>query len=213
MRSKHLVVFILFELKSLFKSLCMKKICLFFFIVATSCTAAQKKDYIISMNGLGSLQLGMSQEEVGKLLNEKILLPNSLDTINHNYQDTAKLKYKNVDVQLEFNRSYYAPYKFRMRLIGIKSSSPIFKTSAGFGVGTDMLKIIAAYDSLHVKIQPGYVTYYETEEGKGKSTLSILDDAASAMEYYADAYTMVFYLLNKKVVSFELKAKLKDETE
>lgn len=191
----------------------MKKIFFFFFILTASCAAAQKKDHIISMNGLGALKLGMSQEEVENLLNKKILLPNSLDTINYNYQDTAKVKYKNIDVQLEFNRSYYAPYKFRMRLIGIRASSPICKTATGFGVGTDMLKIIAAYDSLHVKIQPGFVTYYATEEGKGKSTLSILDDAASTMAYNADAYTMVFYLLNKKVVSFELKAKLKEESE
>lgn len=49
----------------------MKKICLFFFIVVASCTAAQKKDHIISMNGLGTLKLGMSQQEVEKLLNEK----------------------------------------------------------------------------------------------------------------------------------------------
>lgn len=213
MRSKRRCRVFLFELKRLFKSPYMKKIFFFFFIAVASCTAAQEKDHIISMNGLGSLKLGMSQEEVEKLLSEKILLPNSLDTINHNYQDTAKLKYKKVDVQLEFNRSYYAPYKFRMRLIGIRASSPICKTAAGFGVGTDMLKIIAAYDSFHVKIQPGYVNYYETEEGPGKSTLSILDDAASTMEYYADAYTMVFYLLNKKVISFELKAKLKGQTE
>lgn len=188
----------------------MKRIYLLFFIVAASCTAAQKKDHIIRMNGLGALKLGMSQEEVGKLLNEKIILPNSLDTINNNYQDTAKLKYKNIDVQLEFDRSYYAPYKFRMRLIGIRASSSLCKTATGIGVGTDMLKIIADYDSFHVKIQPGYVSYYETEEGKGKSTLSILDDAASTMDG-SDAYTTVFYLLNKKVVSFELKASLRDE--
>ncbi|MEO5946361.1 MAG: hypothetical protein ABIP79_06055 [Chitinophagaceae bacterium] len=189
----------------------MKKICLLFFIVAASCTAAQKKDHIISLHGLGSLNLGMSQEEAEKVVNEKIILPNSLDTINSIYQDTAKLKYKNIDIQLEFDRSYYAPNVFRMRLIGIKANSPLCKTEAGIGVGTDILKIIAAFDSLHVKIQPGYVNYYETEQGKGKSTVSILDDAASTMDYFSDAYTMVFYLLNKKVVSFELTAKLKDE--
>lgn len=189
----------------------MKKIYLFFFLVAASCTAGQNKEQIFSMNGLGSLKLGMSQNEVEKLLNEKIRLPNSLDTINSNYQDTAKLKYKNIDVQLEFNRSYYAPNIFRMRLIGIRANSPLCKTASGIGVGSDILKIIADYDSLHVKIQPGYVNYYETEEGEGKSTVSVLDDAASTMDYSSDAYTMVFYLLNNKVVSFELKAKLKDE--
>ncbi len=191
----------------------MKRIFLLFFIAVASCAAAQKNDYTFSMKGLGSLQLGMSQANVEKLLKTKILLPNSLDTINHNYQDTAKLKYKNINVQLEFDRSYFAPYKFRMRLIGIRASSPLCKTASGIGIGTDMLKIIAAYDSFHVRIEPGYVTYYETEKGKGKSTLSILDDVASVGQYGEDAYTMVFYLLNKKVVSFELKAKLKDERE
>ncbi|OSZ81099.1 hypothetical protein CAP36_07635 [Chitinophagaceae bacterium IBVUCB2] len=189
----------------------MKKIWFIVFIVIGACTSAQKKEQIISMQGLGELKLGMSQAEVEKLLNEKIVLPNSLDTVTYNYQDTAKTKYKNINVQLEFNRSYYAPNVFRMRLIGIRANSPLCKTATGIGVGTDRLKIITAYDNYHVNIQPGFVNYFQTEEGPGKSTLSVLDDAASTMEYWSDAYTMVFYLLNKKVVSFELKAKLKDE--
>jgi hypothetical protein len=188
----------------------MKKICLFIFILAATYATAQNKDYIISMKGLGQLRLGMSQADVEKLLNKKILLANSLDTINSNYQDTAKLKYKNINVQLEFDRSYFAPYKFRMRLIGIRASSPLCKTGTGIGIGSDRLKIIADFDNYHVKIQPGYVSYYDTEKGRGKSTLSILDDAASTQDG-SNAYTMVFYLLNKKVVSFELKAKLRDE--
>lgn len=185
----------------------MKKILLLLCITIASGAMAQNKDYIFSMKGLGGLKLGMSQAEVEKLLDEKIVLRNSLDTTSYSYQDTAKLKYKNIDVQLEFDRNYYAPYKFRMHLIGIRASSPLCKMATGIGIGTDMLKIIAVYDSLHVKIQPGHVTYYETDKGKGKSTLSILDDGASTMDG-SNAYTMVFYLLNKKVVSFELKARL-----
>jgi hypothetical protein len=189
----------------------MKKICFCFFITIATYATAQNKDYTISMNGLGALKLGMSQAELEKLLNDKIrMTKNYLDTLNGSYQDTAKLIYKNIAVQLEFQRSVYAPYKFRMRLIGIRASSPLCKTVSGIGVGTGNLKIIADYDNYHVKIQPGYANYYQTEEGKGKSTLSILDDAASTMDG-SDAYTMVFYLLNKKVVSFELKAKLRDE--
>lgn len=185
----------------------MKRICLLFFIVTTSCSSAQQKEQTFSMKGLGELLLGMSQDEVEKLLNEKFILRNSIDTTSYSYQDTAKLKYKNIDVQLEFDRNYYAANKFRMRLIGIRASSPLCKTASGIGIGTDMLKIIAAYDSLHVKIQPGHVTYYETDKWAGKTTLSILDDGASTMDG-SNAYTMVFYLLNKKVVSFELKAKI-----
>ncbi len=189
----------------------MKKICLSLFIMVATFATAQNKDYTISMNGLGSLKLGMNQAQLEKLLNQKLILDNHLDTINDFYQDTAKLKYKGITVQLEFNRSYYAPNVFHMRLIGIRASSPLFKTTSGIGIGSDRLKIITAYDSFHVNMQPGYAYYYQTEKGKGKSTLSILDDAASTLDHLSDAYTMVFYLLNKKVVSFELKAKLKDE--
>jgi hypothetical protein len=188
----------------------MKKICLSLFIMAATYATAQNKDYTISMNGLGALNLGMSQTELEELLNQKIPLTNHLDTTGYLYQDTARLKYKGINVQLEFNRSYYAPNQFRMRLIGIRASSSLCKTASGIGIGTGSLKIIAEYDNYHVNIQPGYYSYYETEKGKGKSTLTIMDDAASAVDYGSDAYTMVFYLLNKKVVSFELKAHLKD---
>lgn len=188
----------------------MKNIFLFLFITIATQAVAQNKDYIISMNGLGALRFGMTQAEIEKLLNQKIVLDNYLDTINYHHTDTAKLKYKGIDVQLEFSRNYYAPNTFRMRLTGIWASSPLCKTVTGIGIGSDRLKIIADFDSYHVKIQPGYVNYYETEKGPGKSTLSILDDGASTMDG-SNAHTMVFYLLNKKVVSFELKASLRDE--
>jgi hypothetical protein len=188
----------------------MKKICFLFLILTATCVTAQNKDYIISWNGLGTLKLGMNQVELEKLLNQKIILDNHQNTLNYSYQDTAKLKYKDISVQLEFTRSYYAPNVFRMRLIGIRASSPLCKTSTGIGIGTGNLKIIAEYDKYHINIQPGFYSYYETEKGIGKSTLRILDDAASTMDG-SDAYTMVFYLLNKKVLSFELKANLRDE--
>ena len=191
------------------KSFVMKKIFLFIFILAATYATGQNKDYAISMNGIGTLKLGMSQAQLEKLLNQKILLDNHLDTNNYSYEDTARLKYKGINVQLEFTRSYFAPNQFHMRLIGIRSSSHLCKTATGIGIGSDRLKIITDYNNYHVKIQPGYVNYFETEKGKGKSTLSILDDAASTMDG-SNAYTMVFYLLNKKVVSFELKAKFND---
>lgn len=188
----------------------MKKICFLFFVMAATYATAQNKDYTISMNGLGSLKLGMTQADLEKILNQKLLLDNYLDTINNNYWDTAKIKYNGINVQLEFNRSYYAPNVFHMRLIGIRASSPLCKTATGIGIGSDRLKIITDYDNYRVNIQPGYANYYQTEKGKGKSTLSVFDDAASTMDG-TDAYTMVFYLMNKKVVSFELKAHLRDE--
>lgn len=181
----------------------MKKICLLLLIVASTQATAQTKDYTISFEGLGSLKLGMTQDELEKLLNQKIKLDNHLDTINDFYLDSAKLKYKNIPVQLEFERSYYAPNVFHMRLIGIRASSPLCKTAKGIGIGSAKLNIITAYEEYGINMQPGYAHYYETEKGKGKSTISIMDDSA--------VYMIRLYLLNNKVVSFELKAYLVDE--
>jgi hypothetical protein len=176
----------------------MKKICLFLLIIAATHASAQSKDYIISMEGLGSLKFGMSQQDLEKMLKLKIPLDNHLDTINDHFTDTAKLKYKNIPVQLEFDRNYYAPNVFHWRLVGIKASSPLCKTAGGIGIGSDQLKIITAYDDYAINIQAGYANYYETEKGKGKSTISISNDPGSRM--------IRLFLLNKKVVSFELTA-------
>lgn len=187
-----------------------KTICLIFFILVATCVTAQDKSYLISMRGLGELKLGMSQAAIEKLLNKKIEMPNQLDTLSMFYQDTARLTYKGIPVQLEFDRSYTGPNKYYMRLIGIRASSPLCKTASGIGIGSDKQKIITAYNNYSLYIQPGYANYYETEKGEGKSTVIVKDDAATVMNG-SNAYTMMFFLLNKKLVSFELKAVLRDE--
>jgi hypothetical protein len=191
----------------------MKKICFSISVLIAFVATAQNNDYLISMKGLGKLQLGMSNAELEKVLNKKIVLTkNYLDTLNGYYLDTAKIKYKNADVLLEFQRSYFAPYQFRMRLVGIRSANPLYKTAAGIGIGSDRLSIIQEYDTYHTNIYPVYPRSFKKENSNGESVIRILDDAASTMDG-SDAYTMVFYLKNKKVVSFELRANLKDERE
>jgi hypothetical protein len=189
----------------------MKKICFSISVLITFVATAQNNDYLISMKGLGKIQLGMSTTELEKVLNKKIVLTkNYLDTLNGYYQDSAKIKYKNADVLLEFQRSYFAPDQFRMRLVGIRSASPLYKTASGIGIGSDRVRIIQEYDNYHTNIHPVYPRSFIKENKNGKSVIRILDDAASTMDG-SDAYTMVFYLMNKKVVSFELKASLRDE--
>jgi hypothetical protein len=191
----------------------MKKVCFSIGVLITFVATAQNNDYLISMKGLGKLQLGMSNTELEKVLNKKIVLTkNYLDTLNGYYLDSAKIKYKNADVLLEFQRSYFAPNQFRMRLVGIRSASLLYKTTSGIGVGSDRLSIIQEYDTYHTNIYPVYPRSFKKENSNGESVIRILDDAASTMDG-SDAYTMVFYLKNKKVVSFELKASLRDERE
>lgn len=181
----------------------MKNICLLLLLFVCLQSGAQQKNYTVSMQGLGSLKLGMSQAEIEKLLNLHLVLDNHLDTINSPTWDTAKIKYHNIPVQLEFDKNYTAPYTFHMRLIGIRASCPLCKTSSGIGIGSDKLKILAAFDNNYVYIQPGYANYFETERGKGKSTISISDDSGQ--------YMIRYYLMNNKVVSFELKADIMDD--
>jgi hypothetical protein len=181
----------------------MKNICFLILLVIAFQARGQQKDHMISMEGLGSLKLGMSQAELEKLLNQKLLLDNHLDTINSPTWDTAKLKYKNIPVQLEFDKNYTAPYTFHWRLIGIRANSPSCKTISGIGVGSDKLKIITAFDNHYVHIQPGYANYFETEKGKGKSTISVSNDTRTNM--------IRMFLLNNKVVSIELKADIRDD--
>ena len=188
----------------------MKKIFLSIFILISVISLAQNKDYIISREGLGELKFGMSQAKVEELLKKKIVLTkNYLDTLYGSYDDTAKIIYKNIPVELEFHRTFTDSNTLYMRLTGIKAKSSLCKTASGIGIGSDKLKIIAAYDTCHITIQPGYYNYFETEKGIGKSTISILDDGAST-EDGSNSYTTLFFLLNNKVVSFELKAKLND---
>lgn len=189
----------------------MKKTCFIISILIGIIATGQSNDYLISMKGLGKLKLGLSHTELEKILSKKIVMTkNYLDTLNGNYQDTAKIKYKNANVQLEFQRSYFAPNQFRMRLVGIRSASPLCKTASGIGIGSDRLKIVQEYDNYHTKIYPVYPRSFKKENTNGESVIRILDDASSTMDG-TDAYTMVFYLLHKKVVSLELIAILKDE--
>jgi hypothetical protein len=173
----------------------MKK--LFFLLsvaIATNLTA-QNNAYIVSTDGIGAIKLHMPQVELEELLNKKIPLTNPGDTISGSWQDSAKIKYKNIDIHLEFVRSYFAEDTFQMVVSGIRTSSVLCKTKYGIGIGSDKLKIIAAYEDYFLTIQPGFFNYYNTEKSKTKSTISIEDDSKRILR---------FYLLNKKVVSFEI---------
>ena len=72
----------------------MKKFFIFLFILLSTTIIAQNNDYLVSLDGIGTLKLGMKQVEVEKVLNKKIPLTNPSDTISGSWQDSAKVKYK-----------------------------------------------------------------------------------------------------------------------
>lgn len=180
----------------------MKKVSLFLLILVSITASAQNKDYLITTDGLGAIKLGMSQAELEKILNKKVPLTNPTDTISGSWGDSAIIRYKNIDVELKFVRSYYAEGAFRMVITWIKASSPLCKTASGIGIGSGKLQIIAAYDGYYMYIWPEY-----SDEGRVKSktnsTISVRKDE--------EGNTIIFNLVNKKVVSIEILPVFDDE--
>jgi len=173
----------------------MNQILLVLLIALSVTTSAQNKDYLVSMDGIGAIKIRMSQEELEKLLKQKFILRNALDTAD-SYQDTATAKYKNTNVQLFFQRQYTGDNVYFMYLIGLKTSSPLCKTEKGVGIGSDKLKIILAYEASTISIGPEY----EGEDFSIKSKTKYLMDVRSD----DGARKLVFYLRNKKVVAVEV---------
>ncbi len=171
----------------------MKKILPFLFMFLSITAVAQNKDYLLSLDGMGALKLGMPLTELEKLLQTKV----ALKVINVDpvvLTETIKAKYKGIDVAINlFKRQDY------IAVDGISSSSPLCKTKSGIGVGSTKLQIIAAYDGYHIDARPVY-TYKESdakpEKSKTESTITIKEDV--------EGYALVFNLSNNKVVSFDI---------
>jgi hypothetical protein len=180
----------------------MRKLLLPFLIFLAACSSKQddkkietneNNEYPVSMDGIGGIKLNMSQEELEKLLNRKIPLTNLTDTVSGSWQDSATIKYKEVDLSLDFQRTYTANDSFHMTVIGIRTSSPLCKTKPGIGVGADKSAIIAAYEDHYMKIIPELDG--TNEPGKIRTSIIIHDEGVTRK--------LVFHMINKKVVKTE----------
>ena len=180
----------------------MIKILPVLFILLVTNVTAQNKDYIISTNGLGAIRLDMTQAELEKVLAKKVPLTNPWDTISGSWQDSAKIWYKDIDVDLRFQRTYIKEDSFFMRVIGIKVNSPLCKTKDGIGIGSGKLQVIAAFEGYYIDISPDY-NEDRTTKSKTASTISIRKES--------EGNTIWFNLVNKKVVSFEIFPVFDDE--
>ncbi len=180
----------------------MKKIFFILFIAFVAKGSAQNKDYVIDMNGIGALKIGMSQAQIEKMLKQKFVLKNALDTAV-SWQDSATAKYKNINVLLWFQRQYTADDIYYMYLIGLKTSSPLCKTVPGIGVGADKLKVIAAYKGANVSMGPEYEDETYTKKSKTRYLVHVGNKSGDR--------AIVFYLRNKKVQAIQVKTVFSDE--
>jgi hypothetical protein len=177
----------------------MKKLFPFLFILLSTTAVAQNNNYILSLDGIGPLKLGMPLTELEKLLKTKITLKViNIDPVQ--LTETIKAKYKGIDVEINL-------FKRQDNIItvdGIKTSSSLCKTKTGLGIGSTRLQIIAAYDGYHIDARP--VFDYDNDKpvkSKTMSTVTVKEDE--------EGYAIIFNLVNNKVVSFEILPIYDDE--
>lgn len=180
----------------------MKILLFLILLISTTTLTAQNKDHLITMNGIGALKITMSQSEIEKMLNQKFTLPNALSfAVSH--QDSAIANYKNAVFTLYFQRQYQVDNTFFMRLIGLKTSSQLFKTVAGIGVGSSKFQVLAAYKGKSRK-------YFAECDNEDCSKLSKTRFRVHITSKDGER-GMIFYLVNNNVVAVEVETIFNDE--
>lgn len=185
-----------------YRSIVVNRLIFLIFIAFGFKGIAQNTDYVIDMNGIGALKIGMRQDEIEKMLKQKLILKNALDTAV-SFEDSVTAKYKNINVLLFFLRSYTSEKEFSMYLTGIRTSSALCKTGSGVGIGADRLKIITAFQTQNICMGPEFEDEADTAKSKTKYFISITDDKGERK--------MVFYLRNKKTIAIEVNTVFNDE--
>ncbi|MEO6613075.1 MAG: hypothetical protein ABIT05_07420 [Chitinophagaceae bacterium] len=165
-------------------------------VIALSCgnkkekdNPPQNNDYLVSMNGIDSLNLGMTKAELEKLLNTKLNFPH---IVADNGGDTINVKYRNIDMTLFMDGSADSSATLR----GIQTSDPSCKTAGGVGVGADKMKVIDSYADYLKYVAPEYEEY--PVRSSTRSAVAVMDTLNTG--------AMVFHIINKKVVSVEVQS-------
>lgn len=165
----------------------------------------ENNDYLISIDGMGPVKTGMSQEELEKLLNKKLPLTNLTDTISGSWEDSARIQYKDADIKLSFVRtptmtidSYY------LRITGMETSNRMWKTKEGVGIGSGKQQIIDAFfDNYVLFMWPDYADTTYTTRSKTHYTVSVRENR--------EGKEIVFHLKDNKVYAIEVGAFYDDE--
>lgn len=147
----------------------------------------QNNNYLVSMNGVDSLKLGMSKTDLEKLVNTPIKLPN---LAGGGAPDTVNVKYKGMDMIIYFDGGDDSTATIR----GIQTSNPACKTDKAMGVGSDKLAVIDAYEDFTKYVAPEYETY--PVRSTTRSAIAVADTF--------NTNAIVFHILSKKVASVEV---------
>lgn len=175
----------------------MKQFLLILFFAFNFHASGQNPNYILSLEGIGPLKLGMTLADLEKLLQTKITLK-VIDVDSVVLVETIKTKYKGINVEIDLIKLQGDP-----SVDGIRTSSPLVKTMAGIGIGSTKLQIINAYENYHVDARPEFEDGDKLQKSKIKSTVTIKEDT--------EGYAIMFNLVNNKVVSFYIFPNYDDE--
>jgi hypothetical protein len=163
-------------------------ICCFAFSCSNNSSPEKKEDaqnntYLVTMEGIDSLKLGMSRTDLEKLL--KIKLAPS-DPKNYG-SDTIEVKYKDMDMVLYLDGGSDSTATVR----GIKTNSGACRTAGGIGVGSEKTKVIDAFED-HLKyVAPEYEAY--PVRSTTKSAIAVMDTL--------NTNALLFHILDKKVAA------------
>lgn len=185
-----------------------------FLLILSACgskqdkTAAEKNentDYLVSMDGIGAVKTSMKQDELEAVLKQKVPLANPTDTVSGSWVDSATVKYKDAILRLGFQRTYAYTNadSFHMRITGIKTESPLCKTTAGIGIGSTKQQIAEGFDNYLLLMEPGFEN--DTSMVRSKTIYII------KVREHREGPQMVFYLRNNKVESIEVSYFYDDE--
>lgn len=144
---------------------------------------AQNNTYLVTMEGIDSLKLGMNRIELEKLLQIK-LAPS--DPKNYGI-DTIDIKYRDMDMVLFLDGTNDSNATVR----GIQTSSLACRTAGGIGVGSEKVKVIDAFED-HLKyVAPEYEAY--PVRSTTKSAIAVMDTL--------NTNALLFHILDKKVTA------------
>lgn len=154
----------------------------FFFLAACGSKQDDKKtgenentDYLVSLDGIGAVKTSMTQEELEKLLQQKVPLTNPNDTVSGSWSDSAVIMYKEAEIRMGFVRTYaYTKTdSFHMRVTGMVTSSPLCKTADGVGIGSTKMQVINAFDNYRIYMEPEFIMVNDTTWGRSKTLYTI----------------------------------------
>jgi hypothetical protein len=165
----------------------------------------ENTDYLVTLDGIGPVKTGMSQEELEKLLNKKLPLTNLTDTISGSWMDSARIQYKDADIKLTFVRTQTMTIdSYYLRITGMETSNRMWKTKEGVGIGSGKQQIIDAFfDNYVLFMGPDYADTTYTTRSKTHYTVRVREDR--------EGKEIVFYLKDNKVYAIEVGAFYDDE--